>query len=208
MWGIFSQKKFFLNVLILFYNNQFFVITAPCYYCSIDFKRQSGHLGFRPDTGSLVFFCHLPTDKSNPEAKLHFANPIARKHEKSKHNPGRGPRLISRLCRGSQKISGGGQKISRGGPKISRGMIKKLVAAVEKLLAAVEKLVAAVEKLLAAVKKLANNFRPPRLTFLRLHRSRLTFLWSRRTLLFFLRLRRSRTHCLGPQCGNTEFWSR
>ena len=42
------EKKFF----ILFY----FIYFFKCYYCcSINLKRQSEHLGLRPDTSSLVF---------------------------------------------------------------------------------------------------------------------------------------------------------
>ena len=39
------------NTKISFY---FITLNFLCYYCSIDFKRQSEHLGPRPDTSSLV----------------------------------------------------------------------------------------------------------------------------------------------------------
>ena len=31
-------------------------LNFPCFYCSIDLKRQSEHSGLRPDTSSLVQF--------------------------------------------------------------------------------------------------------------------------------------------------------
>ena len=46
----FLEKK--INFILLHLN-------IPCYYCSINFKRQSEHSGLRPDTSSLVSFCIL-----------------------------------------------------------------------------------------------------------------------------------------------------
>ena len=50
----------FAKNLNLFFNFHFFyyskIFTFPCYYCSIDFKRQSEHSGFCPDTSILVYF--------------------------------------------------------------------------------------------------------------------------------------------------------
>ena len=43
----FQKKKFHFNSLHLIF---------PCYYCSINLKRQSQHSGLRPDTSSLVDF--------------------------------------------------------------------------------------------------------------------------------------------------------
>ena len=40
-----------------------FDLKFPCYYCSIDLKKQSEHSGLRPDTSSFVFLSKLKIDK-------------------------------------------------------------------------------------------------------------------------------------------------
>ena len=52
-----------------------FHLIFPCYYCSIDLKRQSEHSGPRPDTSSLVHFY----DDTNFKQEKPIAMQVAQK---------------------------------------------------------------------------------------------------------------------------------
>ena len=54
VWGWFSPKILDLKKKIFFFAFYFFYIFFPCYYCSLDLKRQSKYSGFCPHLSSLV----------------------------------------------------------------------------------------------------------------------------------------------------------